>query len=80
MAYSPKTPYIHDGHKLHPKLSYALPPGMGERMVQLGVFVEVEGPADVDLSAIAWDARTVLSGTVKPDPLVHPQDVPSAAA
>lgn len=73
MAYSPKTPYVHDGHQLHPKLSYALPEGMGERMVDLGLFVEVEGEPDLDLSSMPWDSGTVRGSVVTPDSLTHEQ-------
>ncbi len=75
MAYSPKTPYTHDGHHLHPKLSYQLPDGMGERMVDLGLFIEVDGAADVDLSAMAWDDTTVRGTQISPDEIAHDQGV-----
>ena len=75
MAYSPKTPYTHDGHRLHPKLTYQLPEGMGERMVDLGLFVAVEGAADVDLSTMAWDDTTVRGTQLVPDEIVHEHGV-----
>lgn len=75
MPYSPKTPYIHDGQRLHPKLSYALPTGMGERMVDLGLFDYVDGTPDIDLSAMPWDDGTVRGSQLTPDPLNHVQDM-----
>lgn len=77
-SYRPLVLYKHGGHILHPKLTYGLPPGMGKKMVEFGIFEKVEAPADVDLSGMDWDEGTQLynpSHKIIPDPIDHPQDI-----
>lgn len=76
MSFKPLSPYMHDGQRLHPKLAYTLPPGMGEKLVALGLFAESEDPADVDLSHVAWDADTRRADHVSPSPLTNAQNAP----
>lgn len=72
MSWRPVGPYMHDGHRLHPKLSYALPAGMGEQLRDLGLFVADPDPADIDLSGLPW-AGAGLSDSVVPASLGHEQ-------
>ncbi len=67
MAFQPSAPYRHDGQTLHPKLTYTLPAGMEAALVSMGFGASVDGPADLDLSHLTWDAATVpYQGTVAP--------------
>ena len=72
MSFRPLTPYMHDGHRLHPKLTYALPAGMGEQLEDLGLFEPSADPADVDLSGLPWSG-VGASDSLAPQPLGHDQ-------
>lgn len=74
-AWRPVAPYMHAGVKLHPKLSYLLPDGMGPALAALGLFAAEEGDADMDLSALPWDANTNKGGTVTPNLGAHGHEV-----
>ncbi len=76
-AYSPLNGfYRHDGHILHPDVSYDLPPGMGDWMVQQGLFREVPRTSlTIPLEFIFWDPNTVKMQVVVPDVLGHNQNV-----
>lgn len=65
-SYRPLIVYRHDGQTLHPKLTYALPPGMGNAMVKLGFFEKVEQLAEVDLSGMDWNSKTVAAFELVP--------------
>ena len=74
-SYRPLKPYMHDGRLLHPKLTYALPPGLGRAMVEFGHFEKSDEPPDMDLSGMAWNDNTQRFDTLVPDPIEHPQSV-----
>ena len=76
MAFKPTAPYRHDGQTLHPKLTYALPAAMEAFLVANGLGTVEAGPADIDMTHLAWESGTKLyqGGGVAPAPIVHPQD------
>lgn len=76
ISYRPLSTYKHDGQIMHPKLSYALPPGMGKAMVNLALFEVVSVAPDVDLSGMIWDDKTERADYLAPESIVLEQNTP----
>ncbi len=67
------TIYLHQGHKLSPKLAYGVPDAVANGMVRLGLAQHVSEPADLTLDGLTWDADTKRADKVQPDDLTHEQ-------